>query len=471
MKQNLLHSIVIFLLAIGLHGAEITQDILTKELRKNSKVFETLSITKVNVPIPFEIDLGSSSIIINDKDEFDGFRFKFPKDANDADLIWYFNAPENWGNWYILPLSGEIAGGFSSWLDADKVYKNYDNTGEKSRLRILQTLESDYFKKGQEYLIWFRKVKNKGSNNKLRGVICLAKKNEDWNYKNIEKSLKLKPKNAVCQVEALGSRGGKILLDKEMFDSDYANAQIDSVFCNLRNTQNLSGGFFITMEIAIPACRSNVSITEIIKKYGVADFIRTSKEEVKVIKHAGGEPKDEDSGSVTTYYYDYFGFEVLADDPKKKVGRVVTHANNFSILTPRDEKAYFAKIRMKNLTVFHINKKEVGRLYYFQEDGKAPLIIKVPPIGVYRRENETLEYQGKGQWIWKSFFSDGTLARIIPFKNHRMNGIAKGYYRNGKKTFVASYKNGILDGNVVQYSEDGKERRHITFENGKQKKK
>jgi len=457
-KKRCIILFMIFFSVAVLKGAEISQELLTKELRKSSNVFEALPIRNQNKPISFEIDLGSSSATINNDDEFDGFRFRVPKDAGNADLIWYFNAPENWGNWYIMPLSGEVSGGFTSWLDADKVYKKLDIVGEKKRIRILQSLDSDYFKSGKEYLIWFRKVKKGESNQKLRGVISFATKKDDWDYENIEKFLKLEPKEIEYQAQVLESRGAKILLDKNMFDKDYAKERIDSVFFNLRNTTNLSGGFFITMEIEIPACHSNVSITNIIKKYGPADFIRTSEEEAKVLKHAGGTPKDEKDKPATIYYYDYFGFKVLKGDPTKNVDCVVTHANNFADLTPKDSKAYYAKIRMKNLTIFHINKKEVGRLYYFQETGKEPLIIKTPPIGIYKKEDETLEYKGDGKWIWKSFFNDGKLAREIPFKNHKMDGTATGYYHNGEKAFVASYKNGKVNGKVIQYSKDGKEK-------------
>jgi hypothetical protein len=454
-KFILLYAIIIIISASVSEANELTQEVLTEGLRKNSKVFEVLPITTQNIPLSFEITLGKSSAKINDGDEFDGFRFSLPDGVKNADLVWYFNAPTNWGNWYIMPLSGEVTGGFTEWLNGDKVYKNIDIAGEENRIRILQTLNSDYFKEGKEYIIWFRKVDKAKENGKLRGVISFVTKKDEWDYENIENALKLKQQKALFQVEELKSRGGKILLDKTMFDSDYAAERVDSLFFNLRNTKTLTGGFFITIETVIPACRSNVTITDIIKKYGPPDFIRTSTEKQKVLEHAGATPEKENSA--TRYYYDYFAFEVQNNDPSKKVDRVLTNADNFADVTPKDEKSYYKSVPMKNLTLFHKNKKEVGRLYFFKEIGKEPLLIKVPPVGLYKNGHSTLEYKGDGEWIWKTFFTEGKLARVISFKNHKMDGIATGYYRNGKKSFQASYQKGVLNGDVIRYSEDGEQ--------------
>jgi hypothetical protein len=219
------------------------------------------------------------------------------------------------------------------------------------------------------------------------------------------------------------------------------------------------------MEIAVPPCKTYPPLGEIVKKYGAADFVRSSEEEKRVLNHSGGSSPERGEKTVR-YYYDYFGFEVASGDSEHRIRSVVTHATNFSDIKPVDEKPHFSRLLMKNLTVFHTNRAEVGRLYYFLEGAKKPLVIKEPPRGLYKSENEALEYQGGGKWTWKSYYPDGKLSRSIVLENNLMNGMAQGYYENGNKTFVASYKDGELHGWVMQYSEDGKEVDRAMYENG-----
>ncbi|MBF0197938.1 MAG: hypothetical protein HQL32_09515 [Planctomycetes bacterium] len=449
-------------------AVELTQEVLVEAIQNNPSVFEKVDIEVGGKPADFSVTLGATTAKAQDTFIFDGFRFTVPASAGNLDFVWYFNAPESWGHWYICPVEGDMKPGFRRWLNADKLYSTVDVAEEEGRLRVLQTLSSDYFEPGRQYVLWFRKVKEKDGN-KLRGRICFALKDDDWDYENIENALSLKPMGAHQQIKHLGSRGGEILLDKSFFDLGYAARRIDNVFFSLRQTRRMEDGYFIAMEIACPPCRTRPSYAKIRAKYGRADFVLTAKETEKVLLHTGNDLDEDADNSIVTYYYDYFGFEVSLDDKKEGVQRVVTHANDYSILQPNGKEAHFESISMKNLTVFHKDDKEVGRLYYFLEGEKMPLCTLEPPKAKYKRDNEVLEYMGKGKWLWRSYSQDGKLTRKIPFENHQMNGIAEGYYSDGKKAFVASYKNGILDGTVVKYSEDGKETERTRFEKGRRK--
>jgi len=448
--------------------AELTQEALVEVLQQNPSVFELIDTKEGEKPTAFRVTLGATTARVQDTYVLDGFRFTVPASAEGLDFVWYFNAPTAWGHWYICPVEGDMEGGFKTWLNADKLYATIDRVDEKQRLRILQTLDGEDFKSGQEYILWFRKVEEEGGTD-LRGRFCFAPKDDDWGYDNIEEALSLKPMGLQHQVQNLESKGGTILLDETYFDREYAARQIDNVFLSLRQTRRMRGGFFITMEIACPPCRTRPSYAKIRAKYGEADFVQTAEETEKVLLHAGHDLEEEDS--ITTYYYDYFGFEVSSDDKKESVQRVVTHAIDYSILQPKDNGAHFESISMKNLTVFHKDYKEVGRIYYFLEGEKKPLCTQDPPKAEYKRGNEVLEYMGNGKWSWMSYSQDGKLARVVPFENHQMNGMAEGYHQNGEKSFVASYKNGMLDGAVIKYSQEGEETERTLFENGEQQSK
>jgi len=465
MKKSSLWGIATLLTTLNLGAQQLTLDIITQGLQENPGAFERVVIESSEQPVRFDIQLGESTATVGEEHLFDGFRFKVPEAGKD--FVWYFNAPSHWGHWYILPVSGEAEGGFKRWLDADKVYQHFDEDEENGRFRVLQTLDADYFEADKEYIIWFRrKAENAASSNALRGVLAFVDQNERWDYDDIEEVLELEPKSPEHQVKQLDSRGGSILLDTAFFSRDDARRRIDNVFTSLRTTKRMSNGMFVTMETACPPCKTEPSLKDIRKKYGEPDFILTQTEDQKVREHGGRDPS-ENAEEITTYYYDYFGFEVSSDDDEQRVVRVVTHADDYSVLTPEDGGAYYAQVPMKNLTVFHDNHKEVGRLYYFLEGGKEPLCMNEPPKKAFRNKNLELDYQGSGKWTWSTYADDGGLAREIPLKEHRLNGMAKGFYRNGQASFAAPYKDGLLEGEVVQYLQDGTESKRIVYREGK----
>jgi len=448
----------------GLHAQDDPLELVLREVQAKPELFDKVKLVKPQGATDFSVQLGESVLTTSNGEVFDGFRFTAPKNAKNLDFIWYFNAPAEWGNWYIFPVKGEAKNAFRDWLVADKVYQKFDADGVENRERILQSLSAGYFKGGAEYIMWFRQVREvegQKAGGRLAGRFGFKKKSEKWDYKEFEQALGLKPKSAEAQVKALGSRGGRIMLDKSLFEPSYAKERIDSVFFSLRQTTRMAGGFFITMEVSIPPCKDGPAYADIVKKYGEADFVRTSKEQAI---RSGDQAEDEDT---TIYYYDYFGFEVANQDATKKVLRVVTHANNYSLLRTEKDVASFGQISLQNLTAFHSKEgTEVGRLYYFMEGAKEVVVTQDPPVGKYKWDAQLLDYLGNGKWLHSSYHGNGSLARKVPYEKHQMNGVAEGFHEDDSLKFKASYKNGLLDGEVIEYTPDGKVGRKTVFKEG-----
>lgn len=456
--------IPLFLL-LPLHAGEPDIKALKEALAANADAFERIELKHDGTATNFEIELGRKTVKF-DGEDYDGFRFRSPDDPGGKDFVWYFNAPGSWGHWYILPVEGEPSQAFKDWMDADKLYHPFDKSGEKHRLRILQTLAGTYFKPAAEYLMWFRKA-GKDESSSLRGTAAFANKDTSWNHGEVEKALSLRPAPAEEQVAALHSRGGLILLDTRFFERGYAESRIDSVFSSIRSTQQTRGGFFVTMQTFVPPCTTTPSLAEIVKQHGQPDFVRAGEELDRVRKHTGSDPLDDDERGITRYHYDHFAFEVETGVKDSKVLRVGTYGCDFSDVRPPEGGSTFGGIGIENLTVFHRDGKETGRAYYFLEGAKKPLFITVPPAGEYRGGNQTLISAGNGKWIWETRSPGGKVARRIPLENDRLHGPAEGFHPNEKTSFKATYKNGELDGEVVQFDPEGKETLRRTFKGGK----
>jgi len=431
------------------------------DTRANLAAYDVIAAPKADIPVTVRVKLGETTSSSKGKEIYDGFRITAPDDVADRDFIWYFNAPGSWANWYIIPVSGDFPDGFRNWLPADRLYSGFDKPQEKNRTRVLQTLDRSYFKPGAEYILWFHKVgPDEVAPTDLRAVFRFVARPDDkkkWDHDSVEKALKLKASPAADQVAELNSRGGRIMLDPQLFDPSDASNRIDNVLFSIRQTTHRSNGVFITNEASCPPCRRSPSLAAIREKFGPADFVQTAAEVKKVYKHRGNDNdngKDDDE-AVTTHYYDFFAFEVADSDPDEKILQVKTHANDFSRLKPPASGGFFGTVPMKNLTVLYLKGKEVGRFYYFLEGGKEPLCIQEPPAGKYQSEDTILEYQGGGSWLLLNM-EEGKVVRRVPYASHRMNGVAEGFYPDGKPRFKASYKDGNLHGDLIQYSEQGK---------------
>lgn len=446
-------------------------------IQQGLKNYDIIQVNNIQHVVDFDVTLGAADSVttVHNGDMFDGFRFTVPKDFAGEDFIWYFNSPSHWGRWYISHATDAPAAAFKRWHTPSLLYQKIDTVEEKSRSRFLQSCDGSFFKAGEEYIMWFNKVSD-GGESYVRGRFTFSTlpKDEKWGVETLEEHLALTPLSHEKQIQQMGSVGGEILLDKDFFSPHYAQGRIDSLFSTLRVSKSLGGGFFVSMRTFVPPCKKSPTIAEIEKKYGPAHFIQGSQEALDVMGIDMEEEGEEQEENKVTYYYDHFGFEVLAGDAQKKVVRVSTQEDNFSSLSiarTLAEKPTFVHIRTKNLTVFFKDQKEVGRLYFFNESEKPVLVAQDPAVAVYSVANSTLAYKGNGVWEEQVHYEDGSLARTTLFENHRMHGACIGSYEDGTKRFELLYKNGVPDGDLREYAEDGSETSHRVFKNGIEQEK
>ena len=292
-------------------------------------------------------------------------------------FIWYFNVPNEWSHWYICPVQQPFKPAFRDWLYADRLYQGFDQAGVLNRTRGLQALQRGYFVAGQEYIMWFSELKPHADDKVTFSMAFVPPQEDAWEHDDFEQALRLSPQAAKKQMVQLSSRGGEILLDGAFFDKKYAHNRIDDLFQSFRVTRRLAGGFYISMEIKVLMCGTKPLLSDIEAKYGLADFVQPHTELNQVYARTDNDP------DVTTYFYDYFGFETVGSGDQRTVQRVVAHAVNYHDLKARtqDKGLSFARLPMRNLTVFYDAAKEVGRLYYFLEGSKETVCVQLPPKG------------------------------------------------------------------------------------------
>lgn len=448
--KRLLLSLTLLLAARGY--AEITQESLTAALQAKPEAFTEIELKGAG-PVDFDLKLGESVVDI-EEEEFDGLRFTAPEGSDQLDFIWYFNAPDQWSHWYVLPAKGEIKDGFRNWTYADRLYEGFDDVAQENQARVLQNLDAGYFTPGEEYILWFHR-KYEGGDDHLRGRMMFAKAPEDgWDHEAYEETLNLPIAPVEAQVAALKSRGGEIMLDKEFFIHSDAVNRVDNIFTSLRMFQQMQGGFFIAVEISCPPCKTSPRFGDIRKKYGDPDFTRRSAEVAAKNAHPDQPDVQADADEIT-YYYDYFGFTVNAQDPDGKVIAVNTHKENYHDLVPDEESAAsFGQLGTQNLTIFWRDGEEVGRMYFFLEKNKPPYVVQEPPVGKYRVGDTELEYLGDGQWT-QTVFDEGRVFSVIPFRDHRKEGRARWYYEDGKLAFEVDHLGGLYHGDFIKYDREG----------------
>ncbi|MFO1439301.1 MAG: hypothetical protein U1F81_13365 [Verrucomicrobiaceae bacterium] len=458
-----------FSVTAALAEEEMTKESMARGVRSNPTAYDEVRQPREGAATA-RIKLGETVSEAREGWVFDGLRITAPKDMEGRDFVWYFNGPTEWGNWFIVPVSGEFDGGFKNWIDADILYREHDRAQEKDRQHVLQTLDGSYFEPGRDYFLWFRRVDDDAAQNKeVRVVFDFVRKpakQKEWDAEAIEKALGLKHAAAADQVAHLGSRGGRAMLDESLFDAADARGRIKDVLSHIRRTSRLSGGFFVTMEISCPPCQKTPKMADIQARHGPPDCVISSAEAKRVSDHAGGTP-EEDDGKLL-HYYDYFAFETRADDPEGRVHHVRTHASDFGALRVPEKGLFVRQVEMKNLSVFFQDGKETGRMYYFLEGSKTPFVIKAPPAGRYALNDETvLEHEGGGKWQWLSL-NGTTVTRRVPMEENVMHGVSEGYYADGTLRFKAPYRRGRLHGEVVEMDESGKVTRKLQFRDGKE---
>ena len=148
MKRNLLPIVIITLgsLAAGCSAAEDPETAPRAALQAAFGEFPLVECTydEDDHLAPATVVMNVEPIVAGGR-RYDAFRIRTPK-RHGLGLAWAFLAPPNLREWYILPRQGEMKGFSHFW----------PRYGTKERQLVLQALDSDAFKPGEEYLIWMR---------------------------------------------------------------------------------------------------------------------------------------------------------------------------------------------------------------------------------------------------------------------------------------------------------------------------
>ena len=437
---------------------------LVKAIQTKPEAFELITVDPEE-PTDFKVPLGVATVTDRKGKTLDGFRFVAPKGSDKATFVWYFNAPSVWGHWYLCPVKGKLEQSFRNWFNGDCLYQKFDKPGEKDRLRVHQTLAPRYFEPGESYVMWFNRKLDEESVDEVRGRIQFTtKKEERWTPSEGEELLKLERQPSEIQAEHLGSRGAKILVDRNFFDAGYADSRIDSMFFSKRRVSRMKGGFFITIQTHVPVCTQSPSIDRVMKKYGQPDLVVTAAQQAQLAKRQG----DEDAAIENDiYYYDHFGFEVAQDGKDSKIRQVSTHGADYRKINPDAKGKSFARLDLKNLVVFRDEGREVGRLYYFLEEEKEPLVVKLPPVGVYKQPGFELEYLGEGRWKTTYYHRNGKVFRTDELQKNLLNGPSKWFFGSGEIRFEGRHRDGLLEGILTEYDQGGNVVKKINYKAGK----
>lgn len=458
--------LLVWILAVAgsASGQENENSAMVKAFLKGRASLDELAFGEGMGSEMLTVELGES-VIKHDGGTYDGLVFKVPKNAEGLDFVWYFNAPQEWASWYILALGEEPKQGFRNWLNAEMAFEGFDLAGESGRLRALQTLEADYFEPGKEYVLWFKRMDDTRNRDlRLKAAFVAAGKDDEWSGKGIEKALGLKRQSNAGQIAYLGSLGGKILLDPQFFDAAYAELRIDSLFLSMREQRRMEGGFFMQLKTSVPPCYTNPKLADIIAKHGEPDFVRTGKEESLLRENDKAGDGEE---AVVKYYYDYFGFVVDEGDKDRVVRLVEVQANDFSSLRPKtEERATFGRLEFENLTVFHFDGDEVGRVYLFDEGDEEPLVIKAPPVGKYMNGSVTIDFRGDGVWSMEGLSSKGEKIYSKHYRRNLLEGGSEVYHPNGKIRYRLSYRKGLPHGKFTEFDDKGEVVREAVYEDG-----
>ena len=445
------------------------------ELQSKAVAFEQVEVPPVGEVLHFTIKLGEVSVELENGQRYSGFRFQAPPQAEEATLVWYFNAPKNWSGWYIVPLDDEIKPGFRNFMNADRLYEQDVGLPQDQRFRILQTLDPGFMESGKNYFMWFNE-----SGEEMEAVsplqvswkLEITNEEVDWDRDAVEDALRLKSAPVEDQVELLDSRGGRILLDPTFFTRSDAKRRIDQVFTSIRQFRRTSDGFFVYTEYGMPPCNTTPRFEEIQAKYGEPDFELTEQENMLKRTHRVYEdsvqPEEEKKVEKNTnFMYDYFSFVVSSDDPDGPVKQVKVHAQNYRRLRPETLEATYRTLGTQNLTVFYDQGVEVGRMYFFREKNKLPLVITEPPPGSYRWRDSELVYSGEGAWIEKVYDEETLFSKNL-YEDHRLNGKGLWYFPEGGLRFSVEQQAGLYHGEFIEYDQKGEVLRKLCFDQGQQ---
>ena len=414
------------------------------------------------------ITLTKTPVLFESGEAFDAIRFRAPAERG-LDLVWAFTITETWMHWYIVPATGKPTAGFKNWLNGDRAYTKLG--GSVKNPVILQTLAADALEPGREYLLWFSQKKHTPAPVTLKLKIHFAAPAQDkgWDNEAIETVLQLKPAPALEQVAYFDSRGGRILTDPALFHPDDAESHVEHFLYTRRSTAAAGGGFYVTTEIACPPCRKTPKLSEIIARFGEPDCVLTAADYNAARGNGDGEPAVSDRS-----YYDYFVFETYPADPTGRVQRVSSQYFNTASGKPLAGSLTWADLTMAAMDykIFYKDGREIGRFVGWSTPDARLLRGKLP-AGVYKTAydngapQETMTYDGKGVWAYKSFYRAGPVYRTVSYNNGLLEGALTDFFEDGRTRAEASYEKGRLHGRLSVWTPDGTLARDQVFEHGR----
>ena len=437
------------------YAQELTPEKLTWRIQDRLEYFPQKIEPESDETVYFKDQLGEKSLKIEDEHIFEGFQITAPKDLGNRDFVWYFNAPNAWGKWYILPKKGEYKPGFKNFSSGDLIYKEIDKVDDEGRYRIFQSLDNSYFEPGETYVIWFKRLEQTELD-EVRGAFGfyeLPKTNIEtgWAIPQIEESLKLQPYSPAVQAKQLDSKGCEILLDEDFFDRDYAERRIKDIFFTIRNQSSM-----IQFQVQVPPCDTSPSIQKIFQKYGPPDYY-LSREAASLLGL-------DDLTHTGIYYYDFVGFKVKNG---VVINTVVQSIPYRKVL--KGQGLEFLKFPIHGTIIFYKDGKQIGEIHRFAQIYEKSIHIKSPEVGIYKGINSEVTYNESGDYIYKTMYLDGKVKQEMAIQNSYLNGDAYGFYPDGSTSYHIQYKDGLLHGSFKQYDQKGNIVQEFNFEEGKRK--
>ncbi len=450
-------------LSSRVHGQNLTQ-----EIQKNLDIFEEVKFPNVADVQSLNMELGKTVLETN-SGVYDGFRFTVPEGQDGKDFIWYFSAPPEYSNWYIVPGEGPYQPGFETFLVEQMLFQHEKGLDAK-RIRLKQSLRSTYFEEGETYVIWFKRTKTgRGpSTDKVLSVVMAFRPPKGrWTRENINKALKLVPSPAEVQVRHLNSRGGMILLDETLFDPELAEQLIFRAVNLYSRNEAWQSTQYIGPNIIFESSKHRPSIKEILEKHGPPNFIQTAQETTRLRKDKSWMYRTGGKHEFMTYHYDMFGFQIDPKDPDQKVQRVFAHGlNTVPLQSPPDTGSVFVETSKLSLLQFFQDQKEVGRFYHFGHPMKQAFVPAQPPPDEYVADNKVFIYKGDGEGMFRFIHPNGEIAQEMQVQNYLFHGKAFGKYPDGTLRFETTFRDGLMHGEMKEYPQ-GAPPRILHFRNGR----
>jgi hypothetical protein len=138
--------------------------------------------------------------------QLDAIRFRVPE-GQPRGMAWAFIFPANLIEWYIIPVTGEMDGGFKKFFVADAKEILGAKAPERAEHLVLQSLGAADLKPGGEYLLWFRFVDEKPA--PLYITIALPSGAEHAAAFNQEEIVKMLGLNALGAIDLDSTRGAR----------------------------------------------------------------------------------------------------------------------------------------------------------------------------------------------------------------------------------------------------------------------